>query len=421
MIKHLKFDRKRRGLWLILLGAGLLTFSLIKLYAMPQIAQYMAVSPIEKEVAAQGAGDPADDSASGDGTGGEDGAADDKSQLAGLYESFVNAKGEMGEGVKAGMSATIYDCAFTSSASQSGTATLTCADGGYFEAHRKYLKSGRLFSEDEQKNGAKVAVLDQETAFKLFPTTEPTEGKLQISGVWYDVIGVVRHERLPGDSDEYGAYIPILTAANARMQTDYVQIDCLEDISGAGRAVESVGASVLGDDGDYYDIPKEVMRATMILRVLIVIFALYLIGACLRAWNGRTRALIAGWRAEVMHRYFKKMLPGVIGMSLLQVLGYAVLAGAVAGILALMIRPMYVFTEWIPEVVVEWSKISARAVGLMTKAADPMTLKTREYASVRFYGALTRWGVICTLCGLLIFRRGGKRAAGPRISSVRDE
>ena len=384
MREFLKADKKARGRWLMFLGAALLAVSLFLLYRVPSVAQYMAPAPVE---------------------GGADNA---ESALAGVIKSWEARRAELGTGARAGLAATAYESAIESSTGQSDAATLTCVSAGWFDAHPKYLKSGRLFTEAELAAGAKLVVLDEELAFKLFPTTEPTEGKAQIGGAWYEVVGVVRHSRGPGDADQYGAYIPVVTAAKAGMQTSYLEIDCALDEPGAARAVLSIGADVLGA-GSFYDIDKEAMRASMIVRVLIVVFALYVLAWLLRGWNARTRGLITGWQAEVMHRYFKKMLPSVVLFSLLQLLGYAVLAAAAYGVLTLTIRPMYVFTEWIPEVIVEWSKISARVQALVEAAAAPVKYQTREYAAVRFYGALVRWGAVCVLAGGIVGRRGEGR------------
>ncbi len=388
MREFLKADGRARGRWLVVLGAALLAFSLFMLYRAPSVAQYMAAAPVES---------------------GDENA---ESALTGVIEQWDARKSELGAGAKAGLAATAYDRAIDSSAGNADSVTLTCVSSGWFDARPKYLISGRLFSETEHKDGARVIVLDEDLAFQLFPTTEPTGGKARIGDTWYEVVGVVRHSRQPGDADEYGAYIPIVTAAKARMQMSYLEIDCALDVPGASRAVESVGTDVLGA-GSFYDIDKEVMRATMIVRVLIVIFALYILAWLLRAWNARTRALIAGWREEVLHRYFKRMLPSVLFLSFLQFLGYAALVLAAYGVLHLTIRPMYVFTEWIPEVIVEWSKISARARALMAAAAAPVQYQTRECATVGFYGALVRWGAVCVLAGL-VARGWGKRRTRKR-------
>ncbi len=375
-----KPDTRARGRLLAVLGAAMLAFSLLMLYRTAPLAQYMTAAPVEA------------------------GQANAQSALARILEKWDAQKTELGANAKAGLAATRYDSGIESSAGQFVNATLTCVSAGWFDAHPKFLKTGRLFGQAEWKDGAKVAVLDEELAFQLFPTVDAVGNQVRIDDAWYEVIGVVRHRRSAGDADECGAYIPIQTAAKAGMQTDYVQIDCALDIPGAARATQSVGGAVLGA-GTCYDTDKEIMRASMIVRVLIILFSFYILARLLRAWNARTRSLIAGWRAEVLHRYFKKMLPQVLLYSFGQLLGYAVLIAAAYGILSLTIRPMYVFTEWIPEVIVEWTNISARAHELMAAAAAPVKYQTREYAAIRFYGAFARWGAICVLCALAVRRR----------------
>lgn len=380
----------RKGRWLIVLGAALLIYSLATLYSMEPLAQYIAPAQQEPEKAAQ--------------TGGDEGDAQTvaESPLAEHQKLWEQRRNELGENTHAGMAAVAYGFN-VSGGGQSETATLICAGQGWFDAHPRFLVDGCLFSGADYENGAHKAVLDEELAFRLFPTTDACGSRVQLDDVWYDVIGVVRRADSAGDTDDYRIYIPLNAAVDARMQTDYVQIDCRSELSGAKRALQSVAEEALGS-GSYYDTSKEVMRATMIVRVIAIIFALYFIARLLRAWNRRTVALVNGWLEEVKHRYFKTMLPGVIGRSALQLAGYCALALSAWATLRLTIEPMYVFTEWIPEVIVEWSKLSGRVQELMRDAAQVARYQTREYAAIRFYGALTRWGVICTLAGLVLYR-----------------
>ena len=374
----------------MVLGAVLLVYSLVMLYSMDPLAQYIAPAQQEPEEAAQ--------------TGGDDGDAQPaaESPLAEQQKLWEQRRGELGENVQAGMSAAAYGFN-VSGGGQSETATLICVGQGWFDAHPRFLVDGYLFSGADYQNGAHKAVLDEELAFRLFPTTDACGSRVQLDDVWYDVIGVVRRADSAGDTDDYRIYIPLNAAVEAGMQTDYVQIDCRSELSGAKRALQSVAEEALGG-GSYYDISKEVMRATMILRVITIIFSLYFIASLLHAWNRRTVALVNGWLEEVKHRYFKNMLPGVIGLSVMQLAGYCALALAAWAALRLTIEPMYVFTEWIPEVIVEWSKLSGRVQELMRDAAQVARYQTREYAAVRFYGALTRWGIICLLAGLVLYR-----------------
>lgn len=380
---------KRRGVWLVALGALFTAFSLIMLVKTPSLAQYIAPAPAEQQ--------PLDE---------EDKAAATRgrSALRGLVDSWENNRAELGD-VDSGMSATLYNTGVESSASQSDIATITCADAGWFDVYPRYLLSGRLFSQAEHETGESVIVLDKQLAFKLFPTTEPTEGRVMLNGEWFNVIGVVRHSRGAGDGDEYGAYIPLMTAARLGLQTNYVLLSCDAPSMGAVRAMENVADTVVGADGSFYYTDKEVMRVTMILRVVGILAALYVLGYALKVWNRRTAGLINGWREEILHRYFKAILPSVIGWSLVQLLGYGILAAAAFCVLRLIISPMYMFTEWIPEVIVEWNKILTRFKELLTAAAAPVRYQTREYAAIRFYGAFTRWGVICMLLGCMLFKR----------------
>ncbi len=380
----------RRGRWLIALGAVLLIYSLVTLYSMEPLAQYIAPAQQEPEKAAQ--------------TGGDEGDAQTvaESPLAEQQKLWEQRRNELGENTHAGMAAVAYGFN-VSGGGQSETATLICAGQGWFDAYPRFLVDGCLFSGADYENGAHKAVLDEELAFRLFPTTDACGSRVQLDDVWYDVVGVVRRADSAGDTDDYRIYIPLNAAVDARMQTDYVQIDCRSELSGAKRALQSVAEEALGS-GSYYDTSKEVMRATMIVRVIAIIFALYFIARLLHAWNRRTVALVNGWLEEVKHRYFKTMLPGVIGRSALQLAGYCALALSAWATLRLTIEPMYVFTEWIPEVIVEWSKLSGRVQELMRDAAQVARYQTREYAAIRFYGALTRWGVICTLAGLVLYR-----------------
>lgn len=381
----------------MVLGAVMLAVSLVMLYMTPSLAQYIAPVP-ETEQTAQDAGDDGE----GEGEGSSGGESAEATGLARIDELWQKNRGELGDSAVSGLSATAYGFGFNSSASQSDTATLTMAGDGFFGVHPRYLTAGRLFSQSEYTDGAKLVVLDEGLAFKLFPTTEAVNGRVDINGEWYDVIGVVRHKKGAGDTDEYGAYITLAAAAKAGIQADYAQIECLADASGRARALQSISETVLGEAGTFYDTDKEIMRASMLVRVLLIIFGLYLLAAFLRTWNARTFGLIRGWQEEVMHRYFKAMLPKVIGLSLMQILGYCALAAAAFGVLRLTIRPMYVFTEWIPEVIVEWSKITDRVTGLMTTSAATVRYQTREYAAIRFYGAFVRWGVICIMTGGVI-------------------
>ena len=96
------------------------------------------------------------------------------------------------------------------------------------------------------------------------------------------------------------------------------------------------------------------------------------------------------------------MMRQVFGSAALWLLGLAAISGAAFALLSLLIEPLYVFTEWVPEVIVEWSSLEARFWELTTAMAKPVKVQTAEYARVCFFGTLLRWGVISALCAVIL-------------------
>lgn len=389
MCDTIKKPEKRRGKWLLVLGFALSLVALAALLRTPEAAQYVAAAPREQSE--------------------QDGEPSGGSALQALSDHWMRKREELADALPRNtLYALCYGTDMAGDASTSRSGTLALVTQGFFDVRTKFLLEGRLPSEQELHDGARVAVLDEQLAFQLFPTTQPTQGRVLIGEAWYRVIGVVRHTRSPGEAEAFGAYIPLMGAEGVR--ADLVMVEAgTGGLAGAARALLQAGQEVLGNDGDFYDLSKEVMRATMLLRVLTVLFAFYALKWILRGLNARTRRAVDGWREEIRTQYFRRMFPRVAGRCALLLLGYAAILTAGYGVLTLTIRPMYVFTEWIPDVIVEWSSISARAGELIAAAAKPVSIRTPQLTEIRFWGALLRWGVICLLSGTVLFRRWGFR------------
>ena len=154
--------------------------------------------------------------------------------------------------------------------------------------------------------------------------------------------------------------------------------------------------------GDFYDLSKEGMRAGMIVRLLVVLFAMAVLLFLLKRLLRRVGAGVREWRARLKVEYFRSMMRQVFGSAALWLLGLAAILGAAFALLSLLIEPLYVFTEWVPEVIVEWSSLEARFWELTTAMAKPVKVQTAEYARVCFFGTLLRWGVISALCAVIL-------------------
>ena len=71
------------------------------------------------------------------------------------------------------------------------------------------------------------------------------------------------------------------------------------------------------------------------------------------------------------------------------------------------VQPLYVFPEWVPENIVEWSSIAKVFWNLTASAAEPVRVGTRELRVIEFGGGLLRWGTVLALLGMAM--RGNRR------------
>lgn len=94
------------------------------------------------------------------------------------------------------------------------------------------------------------------------------------------------------------------------------------------------------------------------------------------------------------------MIRGMAASVLLCLLGYAALAGAAFLLAQFVIAPLYVFTEWVPEAVVELKSVTGRFWSLNRMNSAAVCLISRAYCVMETGQGLLRWGVIAALLGV---------------------
>ena len=80
-------------------------------------------------------------------------------------------------------------------------------------------------------------------------------------------------------------------------------------------------------------------------------------------------------------------------------IGLAALAGAAFALAKFSIDPLYVFTEWVPEVLVELSSIAKRFWSLNDANAAAVRYVSRSCCVLETGRALLRWGLLALLLG----------------------
>lgn len=338
-----------------------------------------------------------------------------------LLQYAVVPRGEMDAAVsqlltvKREVADTLADCTsalavggVTEKASVSaGSVNQTCAvyavGEGWFEADPVFLTAGRRLTETELKLGDKVAMVDEQLAFQLFGSELPEDAKATIDGVEYAVVGAYRHRRSVGETAQYSAYVPLLSAnQNARDELLFIAVPVAN--TGARTMFESTMRANWEQDGSFISIGKEALRQRMIVRMLLLVFGLSVIFRLMRRMNGAAARSWTRFQERLRWNYFKTAAPSLMAFLGICLIGYGALLALLYALAAFSIQPLYTFTEWVPENVVEWSSLKAVFWSLAGDSAKLVRVGTRELRIVEFWGRILRWGTLGALYGALLLR-----------------
>lgn len=338
-----------------------------------------------------------------------------------LLQYAVVPRGEMDAAVsqlltvKREVADTLADCTsalavggVTEKASVSaGSVNQTCAvyavGEGWFEADPVFLTAGRRLTETELKLGDKVAMVDEQLAFQLFGSELPEDAKATIDGVEYAVVGAYRHRRSVGEAAQYSAYVPLLSAnQNARDELLFIAVPVAN--TGARTMFESTMRANWEQDGSFISIGKEALRQRMIVRMLLLVFGLSVIFRLMRRMNGAAARSWTRFQERLRWNYFRTAAPSLMAFLGICLIGYGALLALLYALAAFSIQPLYTFTEWVPENVVEWSSLKAVFWSLAGDSAKLVRVGTRELRIVEFWGRILRWGTLGALYGALLLR-----------------
>lgn len=390
--------KKKRGkglFCLMLAGAALIAFALCRLLAMEPVLEYALP-------ASQAIGMPQSDQ--------------EDATFARLNEAKKTAAEELEGCVSACALGGVKTGTSVMAGENTATATLYAVGDGWFEVYPQYLTEGRLIGADEQAAGEKVIVLDAQLAFKLLGSKGGVGSRVTLEGEEYEVVGLIRHRRSVGEMDEYTVYIPFLSAAQIALETVQVGAKPIAH-TGASVMFENAMTNSFVSGGCFYNQEKEVMRATMILRLFALVAGMYWLMRLLAWMNSVTERLIARFRERLSQEYLRALVWRLALDTMLCLMAYAVWIGLVYLLLDYSIQPLYQFTEWVPENLVEWTSWKNVFWNLMRSQDRLVSVSTRRLAEVRFYGILTRWGALALLFGWAVPALG--RAARTAVKGAR--
>ena len=266
---------------------------------------------------------------------------------------------------------------------------------GWSDVYPRRMISGRPIMGADAEAGAKVIVLDADTAFKFFGEEDAVGKTVTMGEAALEVVGVAEHSRRIGETGALAAWVPLGTVADPAMMT-------LTAINPSGSRMTTVFQNAAAEsfgNGTVICLAKEKTRATMMPRWILVMAGIWLLMKGIR-WLGKIwRERWARVRSENENRYATRLIPYAVWQLMPAILGTAAAIGAGALLALFTVSPAYVFPEWIPESLGDFSKWVTRFWNLTGAAAEPVNLRTPELSEVRFWGGLIRWGTVMILAG----------------------
>lgn len=297
-----------------------------------------------------------------------------------------------------------------SSGEASEAATMYALGEGWFEVYPRFLVEGRRISESELERGDRVVMLDEKLAFKLFGSELPENAEVKLKDKAYSVVGTVRHSRGIGDVQDYNFYVPMIAVAADGILMDTLMVSALPiGQSNSAKSFEDAMRNQWQAGGSFIQLSKEAMGQTMILRLLLLAVGLYALIALLKRMNGLVASWFSSFSNALKDSYFKVLIPRLVGLIALSLLGYAVLLLVIWQLMAFSVKPLYVFTEWVPENIAEWSSIAGVFWDRIGASAKLVRIGSRELRVLEFWGGLLRGGTVMALLGVAL-AFGSKRS-----------
>jgi putative ABC transport system permease protein len=127
---------------------------------------------------------------------------------------------------------------------KNSTSQVTGTTPSFLTVRSFEVERGRFFTENENRNGAQVAVLGPDLAKKLFDGREPLGAKIRIRNISFEVIGLTTAKGSSfGSNQDDAAYIPLNTMSRRLIGRDSPFGQQVSFIAVSAKDADSLGAA----------------------------------------------------------------------------------------------------------------------------------------------------------------------------------
>lgn len=277
--------------------------------------------------------------------------------------------------------------------------TVYAVDTGYTDLFYRKMISGRLISKRDVEESKNVIMIDQKTAYMLFPAGEALDQTIWIGGAPWTVIGIMSNHSQLGEADDSTVYIPL--SAAIKRETPIRTLEIRLQYRSRDSSVTQI-REVLTDwrpGGSFYDLFREKVSAFIPLFWIAVV-----VGCCLIRWLFSNLLKYTKCQYELfqekLRRHYAYQLTGWICRKLLiVVLMVTVLCTAVYGVISLLRQTALLFPEWIPEKPVSIASYINRFWELHHADSVSVQYTSQGVRSVILASRLIQWGCLVLLTG----------------------
>ncbi len=324
------------------------------------------------------------------------------SETDNMLKRIDEAKKEWGENVSSSMIVSLKNGAsLTSDRDSSVQACVMGFWGDIYMIDAPVLASGRLLYQEEIDNGAYTAVLDEQTAVKLFRTGEPIDRLLTIDGREFRVVGVIKHGRSAAEKDELRISVPLKALDKISFQSDIYSINVkTQKGQGAHGKIESSLKSI-NPGGTLYNLSKEKHRSLLPVRWGAGYIAILALGILKKMLIVFSKVQFEKEKAKLTNQYFQDLLPVWIIKAVLVFALWLCWLYAVYMLFQFMVEPVYIFPEWVPATLVEWSDISTAFWNNRETVTNLIEMRIPSVLDLRYYHRILTALCICFAALLL--------------------
>lgn len=276
---------------------------------------------------------------------------------------------------------------------------------GFFGLRDVTLTSGRLLYPEEMQRGAKVILLSEPLAVKLFLYPNPIDRRVTLGGAQYRVVGVFAHGKEVGDRRDTLCYLPLTSLTQSALPITAMCYEAAPQSPAGSYAAFESAAQTAFSGGECISLHKLRGNALLPLRVMAFLFGGYATLLILRLLNRRARTHLRAYRDRLKHQYALRLMPWLTGRVLLLAAGYALCAALLAALFVLLLDPVFTFPEWVPAILVEPKDIATAFWNCWQLPSDVLRYNTPQSYRISFFQLLLSWSAaglsICCVAWLL--------------------